>query len=193
MGLTDDYLVRIANHTANEMKLAIATGLLRKYEGIYGREFASLLAAAVSNRVFCEEASQPHARRFLAENRERVEKEAASMSSDDSLCYLLTCSVYLYCYSRHLQRGGKHGFFYNPYLGYIRALSRLCDDWTYHEISIRLAEKLDYAVVEPFLSLLELGIFRPLPRNPDERKIYSQVHSFAVSQGVKFQTGPLPG
>ncbi|MGD0222730.1 MAG: hypothetical protein ABSF71_10355 [Terriglobia bacterium] len=161
---------------------------------MYRQEFASFLAAAVVNRVFCEEAAQPDASRFLAENRELVEKEAASLSSDNSLCYLLTCSVYLHCYSRHVQRGGKHGFLYNPYLGYIRALSHPVDDWTtYNEICSRFEEKLDHAVVEPLQSLLQLGIFRPLPRNPNARDIYSQVHLFAVSQGVKFQTGPASG
>ncbi len=187
MRIVKDYLVKIGHRTAAEMKTGLGLRSLREFRPRYGEEFAYYLSAAVVNRVFSERAREPDAARFVEEHADLVDKEARILSSDDPLCQLLTSSVYSLSYARHIEGGGKTGFFSNPYIGYIRAVGRSFHDPSYIEISTDLACKLETSVIEPVWTLLHLGLFRPLPHNPDSKQIYERVHEFAVREGVAFK------
>jgi hypothetical protein len=186
MGLVGDYLVKVGHQTALEMKLALGLRLLVKYQARFPDATAHFLAASVTNRVFSEQSEQIEAQSFAQHNSELIEKEVRLIGADNKLSELVTSSIYNLCYARYVETGGKRGFFANNFLAYIRALSRSVEDSSYIDLATEVAAKLDRTVVEPIWTLLELGIFRPLPRNPDSKEIYSRVHAFAVGEGVRF-------
>lgn len=187
MGLAGRYLIEIGHRTALEMKFGLAKMLLQRYKAEFDEDVASYLAAAVTNRVFTESPDEPGAQKFVRDNAALVENEAERVRGDSELCDLLTSATYSACYARYIETGGKRGIFSNNFLAYVRAVSKSFVDFSYIDISANLATALPRSVVESFLTLLKLGIFRPLPRNPDSKEIYRRVHDFAVTQGVAFK------
>jgi len=65
-------------------------------------------------------------------------------------------------------------------------------DFSYTDLATQMGLELDNRVVEPLITLLTLGIFEPLPQNPDSQEIYTGVHAFAVKAGVRFGEGDRP-
>ena len=160
--------------------------MLKKFAPQYEEEVANYLSAAVVNRLFSERPGNPDSSSFLQRNKDLVEREARAISRCEELCNLITGSLYSACYARHIEGGGKTSWWRNPYLGYIRALSRSLTDPTYIELSVQMSEQLELRVIEPLVTLLHLGVFRPLPRSPDSKEIYARVHAYAMQAGVEF-------
>lgn len=184
------YMVEIGRAATLEMKIALNYRLLRTYEVTHDNDFASFLAAAVVNRIFADTTDKPAAAKFLEENEELVEAESRTLSVDHDLCELLTSTVYVRSYARFLEHGGKIGFFGNRFIGYIRATSLSFRDPSYVAVAenhLRKLCDLDPKIVEPVVNLLRLGIFRPLPWNPNEKEFYQRVHAFAIREGVTFK------
>ncbi|HEV3480787.1 MAG TPA: hypothetical protein VGR97_00510 [Candidatus Acidoferrales bacterium] len=130
------------------------------------------LAAGVANRIFGDEASEESYRSFAGENKELVEILARRLGNEEDLCRVLSGAAYNACYARYLDAGGKRGLI-TPYLGYIRAMSR--HDWSSTASIFLKIEKLGKNILAPIDSMFHLGIFRPLPNNPNERNFYEAV------------------
>lgn len=186
MGLINQYIVDIGRQTGIEMQLALANILLTKYRAQHDEEFALFLAAAVANRVFSKLPDKAEAIRFVQQHLADIEQETRNLAKDHELCELITGAIYSQSYANHAVKGGRRGLV-NPFLGYIRALSRAVTGGDYWDSVTSFREKLGYDVSQPLMNLVELGMFRPLPQNPNGKEIYSRVHTFAVRAGVPFK------
>lgn len=77
----------------NMVKLGLSERLLRRYTGMYEREFSFSLAAAVTNEVFSEVPRDHVAKEFLQKNKELVEQELRQIGKDDHLCHVITQTI----------------------------------------------------------------------------------------------------
>lgn len=187
-----DLVKYYARKLSKEKKILLFDFLYREYlkkEGIDKNEGAAFLASAVTNKVFDERPTGDPGRTFAAANVELIEIHARELAADDRLAAVLTGAAYNACYARYVRAAGTRGIFSNSFLTYVRALSRWGDP-----SMVELCEKMRRKILElgesvlgPLESMNSLGIFRPLPNNPDERGHYEAVHQFAVEAGVRFK------
>ena len=188
--VSDDYILKIGLATENEAKLALFHFLQAEYlkrSGFDGNR-AAALAGAVTNRVFGEEAEADENAAFVRENPELIEVHARQIGQDESLCVLLSGAAYNTCYARYLRAGGKRSMFSNPFLAYVRSGGDLTSD-SNRQINVELYSEikvLDGHILASMDAMQSLGIFRPLPYSPNERKFYDAVHQFAGRVGVQF-------
>lgn len=185
----DQYVEKIGAVTEIEAKVALSRFLYGQYRVQTGAdsERSSALAAAVTNRVFGEVATGDKGMTFAAENSVLIHNDARKLASDEHLCSILSGAAYNAGYARYIRSGGRRGVFANQFLTYIRSLSR---DDSYREIRDKARDgivRLGTNILAPIESMQELGIFRPLPDNPNERQYYDAVHQFAVDSGVPFK------
>jgi len=206
-----DYIMKIGFATESEAKLALSILLHDRYTKERSAEvhtdsenesIAVLLAAAVMNMVFGEipipsggrrmdevvkESSFPEATlRFAKENAPYVESQARSLSSEDNLCAILSGAAYNTCYARYIRAGGRRGPFSNTFLTFVRSIYKL----EYMDANLKAYSQilnLGFEILRPIESMVGLGIFRRLSRNPDERGFYDATHKFAIAVGVKFK------
>lgn len=75
------------------IKLGVLDRLIERFRGIYGKETADFLAAAVVNELFCQKAADPLAREFLSTNMHAVEKELSNLKYDDQICKVITQAI----------------------------------------------------------------------------------------------------
>lgn len=76
-----------------EIKLGVLDRLIERFMGIYGKETADLLAAAVVNELFYQHAADPIAQEFLSTNMHAVEKELSNLKYDDQICKVITQAI----------------------------------------------------------------------------------------------------
>ena len=188
---TKEYLLKIGSAACTEMQTALGVFLAKRYEERYGRDFGVFLAAAVVNDVFSFKTDNPSAMQFTEANSQLVRQECESLGSDAQLSELITGAVYCLSYIRYLRAGGKAGYFHNPFMGFVRAVSQAIRNPTRANADVenRFADTIEKQVsgsAKAILNLAAHGIFRPLPANPDEGEIYQKVHSFALRVGVPF-------
>ena len=132
----------------------------------------------MTNKVFGERGTEEAHPRFAAEKAELIERDARLFASDGDLCACLSGADST-CYARFVDAGGSRGMFSNTFLAYIRALSQ--GDSTLTGRFAKQIEDLGSHVLAPVRSMVSLGIFRPLPYNPNERSFYDSVHQFGVA------------
>jgi hypothetical protein len=185
---TDSYLLQICSATENMAKTSLYMFLHKQYVSNAGPEDeqATLLAVAVTNRIFGEKPTGEIGTTFEAQNKDLIESHARQLALDDSLCSCLSGAAYNTSYGRYIAAGGKRGMFSNKFLTYIRTLSRL-HDGDYELIRAKTAMEikgLNGVILNAIESMMALGILRPLSDNPNERKFFDVVHQFAVSTGA---------
>jgi hypothetical protein len=144
---------------------------------------AAAIAAAVTNRIF----GVPPANDYQRDNPAHIEGEARRIAEDHRLCLVLSGAAYCASYARYVTHGGSRGMFSNRFLAYVRAVSKGSSYLDVQLKSEREIDALDAQILSPIRSMIELGIFRPLPYNPDERQFYRDAHEFAVENGVPFK------
>jgi hypothetical protein len=179
-----NYLRDLATAADGQARMALA----RYLSEVYAAERAvrltedevAYLAAGVTNRVFGE----PPVNDFQRDQRELISKRSRELSTNDHICELVTKAAYIGCYARYVMSGGSIGVFSNHYLQYIRGLSFASYDLVQKaQVRIRV---LGPAILAPLEAMVELGIFRPLPKNPNEKNFYAEIHEFAIASGVAF-------
>jgi hypothetical protein len=195
-GIIEKYLKDIGTATEREIKFSLATFLFKRYGGelepasaeiveIFGElalpnsDECYAYAAGVTNRVFGEQLTTPFQTQHVIEITER----AKHLSTNERLSSLITGAAFNICYARYAVAGGKHGIFSNNYLAYIRTIGRSPGS----DVSFALFKKITYLhpdILNPLTALLELGIFRPLPRNPNSKELFNAVHEFALKVGT---------
>jgi len=121
-------------------------------------------------------------------------ENARGLSEDRELCAVLSGAAYNVSYATFLLMGGKRGFLANPFLAFVRALSKSYlaqgDEameayglWrTYHDA---LGAQRDAAKF--LLALHNLGLFVPLDHNPNEKSYYEAVARKARELGFERQ------
>ena len=170
-----------------------------------GKEAVYLAAGAVMNLVFGEidlEHSGPESwkrrvgkekpvasefvpaftAQFAGENALQIENEARRLSSDNHLCSILSGAAYNTCYARYIQAGGSRGIFSNLFITYIRTIYK----FEYSDLGLKTFGKiheLGSRILSPIEAMLDLGILRHFPNNPDERSYFAAVREFAVAMG----------
>jgi hypothetical protein len=151
------------------------------------KAYSYTLAAQCANRVFGDKASAEKWQLFIDANSAQIEEECKCLSSDESLCQILTKVAYNAAYGRYTKAGGSVGIFSNNYLAFIRTLGR---GPSYDDFMIKKFQKineLDCETLSPIHSVIKLGLFKGLPDNPNEKQYYADVHNWAISVGVKFK------
>jgi hypothetical protein len=190
----DDYIRKIGHATETEAKIGLYYALYRRYAKDRGLaahasdEAVAKLAAAVTNKVFGERGTAEAGPCFAAENAQLIEREARQLASDEEICACLSGAGYNASYARYLEAGGSRGMFSNVFLAYVRALSQ--GDAT---LAARYAEQIGERgkdVLAPILSMVALGIFRPLPYGPNEREFFDAAHRFANAERAAAGEGP---
>jgi hypothetical protein len=180
-----------------EQRTPVFDFLYQQYvNGNVGLDAAASLAASVTNKVFGEEPTGDNKQQGLAfaeENKEFIEARAKRLAPDDGLCAILSGAAYNTCYARYVSAGGSRGMFSNRFLTYIRALSGLMRGDTslatlYGKLANEIPHDLGTNVLAPVESMHSLGIFRPLPHNPNERQFYEAVCQFATKAGLQLKT-----
>lgn len=178
-----------ASNPLPEQRTALYTFLYRTYvegAGLGGDGSAAALATAVTNMVFGDRSPDGSQRSFEVANAELIEILARRIGEEEALCNVLSGAAYNSSYARYLDAGGKRGFI-NPYLGYVRAVSR--GIW---ESAASMGHKigaLGESVLAPIHSMSHLGIFRSLPNNPNEKAFYQATRD--LYERVK-REGPCP-
>lgn len=189
MGLSllflDRFTKRIADSGARAFEYRTADIGLNRPDEL--KDYSYTLATQCANRVFGDKASADKWRMFIDANSAQIEEECKRLSSDEFLCQLLTKAAYNASYARYTIAGGSVGVFSNSYLAFIRTMGR---GPSYDDLRNKLflkINKLDNAILNPILSMGKLGLFTGLPHNPNEKQYYADVHSWAISVGVKFK------
>jgi len=189
----DDYIRKIGLATENAAKAALFKFLFAQYvknrmengkDDRPDEDFAATLAAAVTNRVFGEDAANDAGKQFAAQNAELISILAHMLSADDRVCAVLSGAAYNTCYARYVGAGGSRGMFSNAFLAYVRTLSRDDSYATTRAKALDRIVTLGSGILKPIESMLSLGIFRPLPDSPNERSFYDDVHHFATIVGA---------
>jgi hypothetical protein len=209
MAFLKNYVAQIGTATENEAKMGLSLLFLDRFTkriadsgarafehrtadiGSYRpdelKEYSYTLASQCANSVFGDKASAEKWQIFIDANSAQIEEECKCLSSDESLCQLITEAVYNASYGRYTIARGSVGMFSNNHLTYIRTLRR---GPSYDDLRLKLflkINKLDDAILSPIHSVIRLGLFRGLPDNPNEKQYYADVHNWAISVGVKFK------
>jgi hypothetical protein len=140
------------------------------------------LAAGVVNRIFGEDAAND----FQKSNANKIATRGRELANDEALCLVLSGAAYNMAYGRYLIAGGSRGMFSNDFLTYIRS----CNDASLVDIRAKVRPKilrLNPKILAPLDTMQELGIYRRLDYNPNEKKYYEASHRFAVDAGVPFR------
>jgi hypothetical protein len=185
---TESYLRQICLTTENEAKGALCIFLAKQYSDNDEIEEgqATLLAVAVTNKVFGEPPTGQNGIDFADQNIELIESHAQQLHKDDNLCVFLTMAAYNTCYGRYLAAGGSRGMFSNKFLKFIRCFSRMAD-YQYVEIASKAEREIELmspAILRPIQAMRSLQLFQALPDNPNERAYYDAVHQFGASVGA---------
>jgi hypothetical protein len=181
MSFVERYLSDVGLQSHDLMKITLGKLLLRRYDTTYDADFATSLAVSVANYLFCDQATNTDAQSFAEKNRELIESKAKELSTDDALCRALTCAVYNFCYGKYVESGGKVGLLLHPFLGYVRALQRVMSGK--EPVSFLDSSKVGQENVLPLLTLLRLGLYRPLPYTPDSKVMMDEIVSFGRQTG----------
>lgn len=136
------------------------------------------MAAEVANYVFQD--LDANTSDFARENSGLIHDKATELSNEDSLCNALTCAVYNFSYSKYVAYGGKIGFLFHPFLGYVRALQTQNLD---AQNSFYRRNKIPHQAYGPLIHLLSLRLLRPLPWTPDSKRMLDTVIAFGKSVG----------
>jgi hypothetical protein len=195
MGFIDGYILELGTATESLTTAVLYKTLYAKYKQDFGSEgsgeFVASLAAAVTNMVLDHEPGKEKGAEFLRANNSLVLDNARKLSSDPQLCTLLSGAAYIMSYARFVSMGGKTGFLVNPFLGFVRALSKsyaaegteAMDAYMiwrgYHDA---LRDQRD--AVNPLLNLHNLGLFVPLAHSPNEKAYYEAVVRGARELGL---------
>lgn len=178
-----------ASNPLQEQRTALYTFLYRTHverAGLGEEDSAAALATAVTNMVFGDRPPEGSQRSFEVGNAELIEILARRIGEEEALCNVLSGAAYNSSYARYLDAGGKRGFI-NPYLGYVRAVSR--GIWDSAASMGRKIGALGENVLAPIRSMSHLGIFRSLPNNPNEKAFYEAARD--LYERVK-REGPRP-
>jgi hypothetical protein len=160
------------------MRLILDDLLSKRYRESYDSEFAGKLAAEVANYLFQDVYAAKSD--FAKENPDVIHERAAELSEEDSLCHAVTCAVYNFSYAKYVECGGKIGFLFHPFLGYVRALQGNDLDATNRFYK---SNKIPHESYGPLIHLLSLRILRPLPWTPDSKRMLEAVVAFGESVG----------
>jgi hypothetical protein len=176
----EEYIFKVGMQTSDTMKFALHKLLSERYQQCYDREFAGKLAAEVANYLFHEFDVDAIRSDFAEENHDIIETRARELSKEDSLCQALTCAVYNFSYAKYVEDGGKVGWLFHPFLGYVRALQRNEFDVMAHFSNSKKVPPGSYL---PLLHLSRLKLMRPLPWTPDSKRMLETVVAFGKSVG----------
>ena len=75
------------------IKMGVLDRLAVRYKGIYGKETADSLAAAIVNELFYQKPADPHARDFFSTNKHVIEREMSNLKYDDEMCKIITQAI----------------------------------------------------------------------------------------------------
>jgi hypothetical protein len=179
----ENYVSKAGLQTGNGMKRILFELLLTRYRVADKTDHAEKLAASVVNYLFCETADNAELRSFSEESRSLIESKAKELSADSQLCRALTCAMYIFCYGKYIDSGGKVGMFSHPYLGYVRALQEVINGKERASFLESFEAKVGQRNVAPLSNLWLLGLYRPLPYTPDSKLMMDEVVSFGTSVG----------
>ena len=178
MAFVENYLSKVGVQTGNAMKASLFELLVRRYKGTHDPEFSEKLAASVVNSLFCETSDNDELRAFAKENEALVKSKAKELAVDEPLCRALTCAIYNFCYGKYVDSGRKVGLVSHPFLGYVRALQQVIEGKEPASFLETFESKVGENNVLPLLNLWFLGLARPLPPNPDSKRMMDEVASF---------------
>lgn len=181
MGRFEKHIVKVGIQTADTMKFILYELLSKRYGESYDRAFAGKLAAEVANYLF-EDFDAPKSD-FAKENADIIREKGEELSKEDCLCQALTCAVYNFSYAKYFEYGGKTGFLFHPFLGYVRSLQGLDSNVTkrFYE-----SKKIPYQSYGPLIHLLSLNLMRRLPQTPNSKDMLDIVIAFGKSVGCSF-------
>jgi hypothetical protein len=181
MGRFEKYIFEVGMQTADTMKFILHELLSKRYRESYDSEFAGKLAAEVSNYLFQDVYATSSD--FANENAGVIHERATELAKEDSLCQALTYAVYNFSYAKYVECGGKTGFLFHPFLGYVRALQGNDLDAQKRFYS---SKKIPHQSYGPLIHLLSLRLMRPLPWTPNSKRMLDTVVAFGKSVGCSF-------
>jgi hypothetical protein len=94
-----------------------------------------------------------------------------------------SAAVYNFSYAKYVECGGKIGFLFHPFLGYVRALQGNDLDATKRFYN---SKKIPHQSYGPLIHLLSLRLMRPLPWTPNSQRMLETVVAFGKSVGCSF-------
>jgi hypothetical protein len=183
MARFEAHIIAVGHQTSNTMKFILHNLLSKRYTRLYEPEFAGKLAAEVANYLFEDIDGTKSA--FAEENTQLIHEKAEELSDDDPLCHALTCAVYNFSYAKYVECGGKVGFLFHPFLGYVRALQG-GDDAALERFYE--SKKIPFQAYGPLIHLMSLKLIRRLPWTPNSKIMLNAVVAFGNSVGCSFQT-----
>jgi hypothetical protein len=153
MSLVEGYISKVGVESVNAMKVILYELLQKRYQSEYDHDFACSLAAAVANYLFCNEPTADEVQSFATKNKALIESRAKQLSTEDSLCKALTCSVYNFCYGRYVDSGRKIGLLVHPFLAFVRGLQQVIEGREPVSFLDSLYPKVDHENMKPLLNL----------------------------------------
>jgi len=77
----------------DQVKLGLFSRLERKFEADHGREKAGLIAAAITNKLFYENASNQEGQEFSEANEDSIWREIAILMEDEATRYIISQAI----------------------------------------------------------------------------------------------------
>ncbi len=183
MSFVEGYISKVGVESVNAMKVVLYELLQKRYETEYEHDFACRLAAAVANYLFCNEPTAEEFQSFAAKNKALIESKAKQLSSEDSICKALTCSIDNFCYGKYVDSGRKIGLLMHPFLAFTRGLQQVIEGKEPVDFLDSFYPKVGHENVKPLLNLWRLGLYRPLPHTPDSKRMMEEIARFGRSVG----------